>query len=61
MDWSDLLAFQGTLKSLLQHHSLKTSILWHPAFLMVQLSYYYQNFFWIELIIITVSKPQLLK
>ena len=49
MDWSDLLAFQGTLKSFLQHHSLKTSILWHPAFLMVQLSYYYQNFFWIEL------------
>ena len=38
MDWLDLLAVQGTLKSLLQHHSLKTSILWHSAFLMVQLT-----------------------
>ena len=33
MDWLDLLAVQGTLKSLLQHHSSKTSILWHSAFL----------------------------
>ena len=33
MDWLDLLAVQGTLKSLLQHHSLKVSILWHSAFL----------------------------
>ena len=32
MDWSDSLAAQGTLKSLLQHHSAKASILWHPAF-----------------------------
>ena len=32
MDWLDLLAVQGTLKSLLQHHSLKASILWHSAF-----------------------------
>ena len=32
IDWFDLLAVQGTLKSLLQHHSLKTSILWHSAF-----------------------------
>ena len=38
MDWLDLLAVQGTLKSLLQHHSSKTSILWHSAFLTVQLS-----------------------
>ena len=38
MDWLDLLAVQGTLKSLLQHHSLKASILWHSAFFMVQLS-----------------------
>ena len=38
MDWLDLLAVQGTLKSLLQHHSSKASILWHPAFFMVQLS-----------------------
>ena len=38
IDWFDLLAVQGTLKSLLQHHSLKASILWHSAFFMVQLS-----------------------
>ena len=41
MDWLDLLAVQGTLKSLLQHHSSKASILWHSAFFMVQLSYPY--------------------
>ena len=35
MDWLDLLAVQGTLKNLLQHHSLKASILWHIAFFMV--------------------------
>ena len=39
MDWLNLLAVQGTLKSLLQHHSSKASILWHSAFLMVQLSH----------------------
>ena len=39
MDWLDLLAVQGTLKSLLQHHSAKVSILWHSAFLTVQLSH----------------------
>ena len=38
MDRLDLLAVQGTLKSLLQHHSSKASILWHSAFFMVQLS-----------------------
>ena len=38
IDWFDLLAVQGTLKSLLQHHTLKTSVLWHSAFCMVQLS-----------------------
>ena len=38
IDWFDLLAVQGTLKSLLQHHSSKASILWHSAFFMVQLS-----------------------
>ena len=37
--WFDLLAIQGTLKSLLQHCSSKVSILWHPAFFMVQLSH----------------------
>ena len=39
MDWFDLLAVQGTLKSLLQHHSSKASILQYSAFFMVQLSY----------------------
>ena len=39
IDWFDLLAVQGTLKSLLQHHSLKASILWHSAFFMGQLSH----------------------
>ena len=39
MDWLDLLAVQGTLKSLLQHPSLKASILQHSAFFIVQLSY----------------------
>ena len=39
IDWLDLLAVQGTLKSLLQHHSSKASILWCSAFLMVQLSH----------------------
>ena len=41
MDWLDLLAVQGTLKSLLQHHSSKASILQHSAFFMVQLSHPY--------------------
>ena len=41
MDWLDLLAAQGTLKSLLQHHSSKASILQCSAFFMVQLSYLY--------------------
>ena len=43
MDWVDLLAVQGTLKSLLQHHSLKASILWHSAFFTVQLSHPYMT------------------
>ena len=38
MDWLDLLVVQGTLKSLLQHHSSKASILWNSAFFIVQLS-----------------------
>ena len=41
IDWFDLLAVQGTLKSLLQPHSLKASILWRSAFFMVQLSHLY--------------------
>ena len=41
MDWVDLLAIQGTLKSLLQHHSSNASILWHSAFFMVQLLHPY--------------------
>ena len=39
MNWLDLLAFQGTLKSLLQHHSSKASILWHSAFFIVSLQH----------------------
>ena len=39
MDWLDLLAVQGTLKSLLQHHNSKASILWHSAFFTIQLSH----------------------
>ena len=41
MDWFDFLAVQGTLKSLLQHHSSKTSILWLSALFIVQLSHPY--------------------
>ena len=43
LDWFDLLAAQGTLKSLLQHHSSKASILLHSAFFMVQLSHPYMT------------------
>ena len=43
MDWLDLLAVQGTLKSLLQHHSSKASILWPSAFFIVQLSHPYMT------------------
>ena len=43
IDWLDLLAVQGTLKCLLQHHSAKASILWFSAFFIVQLSYPYMT------------------
>ena len=43
MDWLDLLAVQGTLKSLLQHHSSKASILWRSAFFTIQLSHPYMT------------------
>ena len=43
MDWLDLLAVQGALKSLLQHHSSKASILWHSAFFIVQLLHPYMT------------------
>ena len=43
IDWFDLLAIQGTLKSLLQHHSSKASVLRHSAFLIVQLSHSYMT------------------
>ena len=43
MDWLDLLAVQGTLKSLLQHHSSKASVLWCSAFFIVQLSHPYMT------------------
>ena len=42
-DWLDLLAVQGTLKSLLQHHSSKASIRWHSSFFIVQLSHLYMT------------------
>ena len=43
IDWCDLLAVQGTLKSVLQHHSLKSSVLWRSAFFMVQFSHLYMT------------------
>ena len=43
MDWLDLLSVQRTLKSLLQHHSSKASVLWHSAFFIVQLSHPYMT------------------
>ena len=43
MDWLDFLAVQGTLKTLLQHHSSKASIFWHSAFFIVQLSHPYMT------------------
>ena len=43
MDWLDLLAVQGTLKSFLQHHSSKASILWSPAFFIIQVSHPYMT------------------
>ena len=43
MDWLDLLEVQGSLKSLLRHHSSKASILWHSAFFIVQLSHPYMT------------------
>ena len=43
MDWLDLLAVQGILKSLLQHHNSKASIFWHSAFFTVQLSHPYMT------------------
>ena len=43
VDWLDLLAAQGTLKNLPQHHGSKTSILWHSAFFIVQLSHAYMT------------------
>ena len=43
VDWLDLFQIQGTLKSLLQHHSLKASILWCSAFFIVQLSFHWNR------------------
>ena len=43
MDWLDLLVVQGTLKSLLQHHSSKASIFWHSVFFILQLSHPYMT------------------
>ena len=44
IEWFDLLAVDGTLESLLQHHILKASILWHSAFFMIQLSHLHMTF-----------------
>ena len=46
MDWLDLLAVQGTLKGLLQHHSSKASIIWCSAFFMAHFSHPYMNDYW---------------
>ena len=43
IDWLDLLTVQGTLKSLLQHHSSKATILWHSTFFTVQLAHPYMT------------------
>ena len=52
MDWLDLLALQGALKSLLQYHRSKASMLWHSAFFIVQLSHPYMTtekpWFWLD-------------
>ena len=53
INWFDLLTVQGTLKSLLQNHRLKASILWHSAFFIVQLSCSYQH---VKLIFIVFSE-----
>ena len=55
MDWLDLLAVQGTLESLLQHHSSKASILRGSAFFTVQLSYPYMTWFGLEMVVDIVS------
>ena len=55
MDWLDLLAVQGTLKSLLQHHSSKASILQHSAFFILQLSHPYMTTGKIIALIIRIS------
>ena len=52
INWFDLLAVKGTLKSLLQHHNLKASILWCSAFIMAQLSYPYMTT--LEIIALTI-------
>ena len=59
MDWFDLLAVQGTLKSLLQHHALKASIFWLSAFFMVQLSHPYMTTG--KTIALTIYRPLLAK
>ena len=43
IDWFDLLAVEGTLKSFLQYHSLKASLLWHSPFFMIQISHLYMT------------------
>ena len=58
MDWLDLFAVQETLKSLHHHHSSKASILWHSAFLIVQLSHPFMTSAISKSKLFNVSKPQ---
>ena len=57
MDWLDLLVVQGTLKSLLQHHSSKASILRHSAFFIVQLSHPYIVWYWFSTVLVMQPCP----
>ena len=59
LGWTGLIfAVQGTLKSLLQHHSSKASVLWHSAFFMIQLSSSLNTYFWLVDTLITLIQLQ---
>ena len=53
IDWFDCRTVQGTLKSLLQHHNLKASVLWHSAFFMVRVSHLHVHDYWKKNIVLT--------
>ena len=61
IDWFDLLAVQGTLKSLLQHHNSKASILWHLAFFKVQFSHPYVTMVLHDIVLIYISQMNKVK